>query len=100
MKQEKIKIGLTGKEYKTLLKILYCGEWVLNSYKTDQDKIYRETESLDQYIYSFADKAGLGKWIELDTESGLVFPTSGMEEELDKFIDKYERIQLKLALNR
>jgi hypothetical protein len=100
MKQEKIKIELTDKEYKTLLKILYCGEWVLNSYKTNQDKIYRETESLEQYIFSFADKAGLGKWIELDADTGMYFPTPGMEEELDKYIDKYDRIQLKTVLNK
>ena len=31
-------IELSKEQYKTLLKMLYCGEWMLNSYKI-KDKI-------------------------------------------------------------
>ena len=44
-------IELTKDQYLTLLKIMYCGEWVLNSYKTKEDKIYKERDELEQIIF-------------------------------------------------
>jgi len=45
---------ITKEQYKTLLKLMYCGEWVLNSYKTGEDKVSQETDKFEQYIFSFA----------------------------------------------
>jgi len=86
-------IDLTKTRYQTLLKIMYCGEWVLNSYKVKEDKIYKETDEFEQYIYSFAKEFGFDKWIEYDDESGKYFPTALMEGDLHKFIDKYNQRQ-------
>ncbi len=54
-------IELTKKQYRTLLTMYYCGEWVLNSYKTREDKIYKETDEIEQFIFSLAKKYGLEK---------------------------------------
>jgi hypothetical protein len=90
-----MKIELTKEEYKTLLTITYCGEWMLNSHKIKVDSISKRTESLEQNIFSFAKDAGLGKWIEFDTEMKKYFPTADMEDELHKFIDLYNLRQKK-----
>jgi hypothetical protein len=84
-----MKIELTKEEYKTLLTIEYCGEWMLNSHKTKDDNISKKSENLEQKIFSFAKDAGLEKWIEFDTEMGKYFPTADKEDELHKFIDLY-----------
>jgi hypothetical protein len=83
-------IDLTNDQYKTLLKLMYCGEWVFNSYKTSEDKIYKETDKFEQYIFSFAKEFKLEKWIEFDSELGTYFPTAQMEDALQKYIDKYD----------
>ncbi|APQ17460.1 hypothetical protein [Maribacter hydrothermalis] len=82
-----MKIELTKKQYKTLLTIMYCGEWMLNSYKDNDDDISKETDDIEQIMYSFAKDSGLEKWIEYDSEMRKYFPTADMEDELHKFID-------------
>ncbi len=84
-----MKIELTKKQYKTLLTIMYCGEWMLNSYKNKDDIISKKTEDLEQNIFSFAKDAGLERWIEYDIPMGKYFPTADMEDELHKYIDLY-----------
>jgi len=90
-----MKIELTKEEYKTLLTLSYCGEWVLNSHKTKVDTLSKKSEELEQKIFSFAKDAGLEKWIEYDSEMAQYFPTSDMEDELHKFIDQYDLRQKK-----
>ncbi|MFH4964409.1 hypothetical protein V8G69_05335 [Gaetbulibacter sp. M235] len=91
-----MKIELTKEEYKTLLTIVYCGEWMLNSHKIKDDSISKRTEGLEQNIFSFAKDAGLEKWIEFDTEMEKYFPSAAMEDELHKFIDLYNLRQKKI----
>jgi len=42
-----MKIELTKEEYKTLLTIVYSGEWMLNSHKIKDDSISKRTEGLE-----------------------------------------------------
>jgi len=84
-----MKIELTKEQYKTLLTIMYCGEWMLNSYKQKDDNMSQETDDLEQIIYSFAKNEGLERWIEQDSELGKYFPTADMEDEIHKFVDIY-----------
>ncbi|WP_052503515.1 hypothetical protein [Lacinutrix sp. Hel_I_90] len=84
-----MKIELTKKEYKTLLSIMYCGEWLLNSHKTSEDNLSKETDNLEQNIFSFAKDAGLEKWIEYDAKMGKYFPTADMDDDIHEFIDSY-----------
>jgi hypothetical protein len=89
-------IEITRDQYQTLLKLMYCGEWVLNSYKTTTDKVYKETDEFEQYIFSFAKGFKLEKWIEYDDSLKKYFPTAQMEDDLHKYIDKYNQRQKKL----
>ena len=93
-----MEISLTKAQYKTLLTLVYCGEWVLNSYKTREDRVQKETDKFEQYIFSLAKENGLEKWIEYDEDLRKYFPTALMEENLHKHIDKYNKRQLELEL--
>ncbi len=88
-------IELTKDQYQTLLMMMYCGEWVLNSSKTKEDRISQETGKLEQYLFSFAKDSGFEKFIEFDIELNQYFPTAEMEDEFHKFIDKYNQHQRK-----
>ena len=90
-----MKIEMNQNQYKTLLTLMYCGEWVLNSHKTGNDRISDETENLEQLIFSFAKEAGLEEWIEYDKEMKKYFPTADMEDEVHIHIDNYNKRQKK-----
>jgi len=89
-------IEISKEQYETLLKLMYCGEWVLNSYKTKEDKVYKETDKFEQFIFSFAEEFKLGKWLEYDEGAKKYFPTASMEETFHKYIDKYNMRQREL----
>ena len=89
-------IELKKEQYLTLLKIMYCGEWVLNSYKTKEDKIYKESDELEQIIFSFAKELKLEKWIDYDESVEKYFPTILLEETGSMFLDKYIEKQRRL----
>lgn len=84
-----MKIELNKKQYKTLLTVMYCGEWVLNSHKTGNDKLSKETVDLEQLIFSFAKEAGLGDWIEYYADMEKYYPTAEMEAKNHGYITKY-----------
>ena len=86
-------IELSKQQYKTFLTILYCGEWMLNSYKIKEDKIYKETQELEQYFYSLAKENGLEKWVDRNEKTGRYTPSLKMEEDVGVFIEKYNKRQ-------
>jgi hypothetical protein len=88
-----MKIELSKDQYRTLLTMMYCGEWMLNSYKVKEDKISINTDKLEQYIFSFAKEAELENWVEYDDELKKFFPTADMEDEIHIFVDKYNKRQ-------
>jgi hypothetical protein len=88
-----MQIELSKDQYQTLLKLIYCGEWVLNSYKTREDAVYKETDKFEQYIFSLAKEFNLEKWIEYDDELGKFYPTDKMEDTFHKHIDIYNQKQ-------
>ncbi len=82
-----MKINLTRKQYRTLLKVFYLGEWMLNSSSTSENP---ETEDLEQHILSFAETYDCTDWIEKDKEEGIYYATQQMESDLDEYIEEYE----------
>lgn len=90
-----MKIELTILQYKTLLKIMYCGEWVINSHKIKEDKVSKATENVEQTVFSYAEVAGLAKWILYDEDLKKYFPTADMENDLHSLVEKYDQMQKK-----
>jgi hypothetical protein len=91
-----MEIPFTKDQFKTLIQLLYFGEWVANSYKTKEDKLYKESDSLEQHIFSYASKFGLDNLIEYDQSLKKYVPTLSMEEMFHPLIDKYNQRQIDL----
>jgi hypothetical protein len=91
-----MEINFTKNQFQTLLQLLYLGEWVANSYKIKEDKLYKECDSLEQHIFSFAAQFGLENLIEYDHSLKKFVPALTMEEKFHPLIDKYNRRQIDL----
>lgn len=83
-----VEIKLTKAQYKDLVKLVYLGDWMVNSIRTD-DKVDKY-EDIKQYIYSFANKGGLSRHIKFHSEHNKFFPTKEFEEDIDEYIDEYD----------
>ena len=66
-----MKINLTKKQYETLAKAVYLGNWMANAQRTDapDDPHMKEYNEIADYIYSFAKDFGFPD----DFEAGLEF---------------------------
>lgn len=77
MKKTEVQISLTKEQYRTLVEMVNCGEWMINATRVDRLKKYEE---LEQYIYSFAKQAGLEDCIGYDDKFKMHFPLEEFEE--------------------
>jgi hypothetical protein len=87
---KKMRINLTKKQYITLIKLVYLGEWVVNAHRTG-DRV-KEFEEFDQYILSFCKDFNLEGNITYDEKLKMFFLTSEFIDEtgLDDYIDEYD----------
>ncbi|MFI5346600.1 MAG: hypothetical protein ACHQ51_09525 [Elusimicrobiota bacterium] len=77
MKKTEVQITLTKDQYRTLVEMVNCGEWMINATRVNRIKKY---EKLEQYIYSFTKQAGLEDCIDYDDEFKMYFPLKDFEE--------------------
>jgi len=82
-----MKIFFTKKQYETLVKLAYLGDWLANAHKAG-DGVNAEFEKLEDYIYSFAGDFGIDELFK-QGEDGITDPTREFEEMLDPYIDEY-----------
>ena len=73
-----MELKLTKKQYETLMKLVYLGNWVVNGYKKE-DKVL-ETDHLENYIYAKAGDFGLGDLVFYDEEFDGYYPASETED--------------------
>lgn len=89
-----MKINFTKKQYENLLKLVYLGNWMINAIRSGRkgDEVFEEYEKMVDYIYSFAKKFGLEKYVVFDKKFNQFFPTGEFEENTDvnKFKDDYD----------
>lgn len=88
-------ITLTKKQFLTLLKTVYLGNWLANAIRTGRpdDKHIKEYEDMEDYIFSFAKQFGYTKYVhEDDAYKGKYFPTRDFEEDLNlhELIQEYD----------
>lgn len=81
-----MKINLTKKQYESLAKAVYLGNWMANAQRTGQDgdPHIKEYEEIADFVYSFAKDFGFPD----DFEAGLEF--SDGEEELPEAAQLHE----------
>ncbi|MFH1824264.1 MAG: hypothetical protein ABH873_03445 [Candidatus Firestonebacteria bacterium] len=84
-----MEIKFTEEQYESLIKIIYLGDWLVDAIRLEKDRV-KEFEEIEQYVYSFHEKAKLQKYIKYDREMKKFHPTSKLEEDLNKYIDEYD----------
>ena len=86
-----MKINFTKKQFETLLKLAYMGNWVVNSHRLfeGENKRMEKYDDIEKYLLSFAKEFGLEKYVDIDNEK--MYPSIELEEdETDELIDEYD----------
>jgi hypothetical protein len=78
-----MKIHFTKKEYRLLLDIVQIAEWVMNSYKVEDDLKSQLYDNIEQKILSYAEDFGFENLVMYDQKSQKFFPTLEYEESED-----------------
>jgi hypothetical protein len=76
-----MKINFTQAEYRILLELIYCGEWMLKAHREADEPPPEPYEMLAQKIYSHAGEMGCEEFIEAHEEDGMYYPTQKLEFE-------------------
>jgi len=58
------KIAFTNDQYKTLVKLLFYGDWILSASKIEQDELSKEAETLTNYVFSKKANFALKDWFD------------------------------------
>ena len=85
-----MKINFTKKQYETLLKAVYMGNWLANS--TSEETEENPFDALEEYVFSFAKDFDLEHYAVYVKENNTYYPSRQMEEdeEVNEYIDRYD----------
>jgi len=72
-------LDLTPKQYETLLKLTYLGDWMVNGIRTEDERI-AEYADVMQRLLAWAADAQCGSFVEFDKKLNRFFPTAELEE--------------------
>ncbi|OGJ89662.1 MAG: hypothetical protein A2268_07060 [Candidatus Raymondbacteria bacterium RifOxyA12_full_50_37] len=82
-----MKVTVTTDQYKSLLHLVYLGNWMANSYReTPLD----EFDKIEEFIFSLAPAAGLDEWVTFSHEDNRLHASEGFDETLMEFLDDYD----------
>jgi len=84
-------ITLTDKQFLSILKTVYLGNWLANAYSIDTFK--KDYESAEDFIFCQAPKFGFKKFVDHKKSDGQkYYPTRSFEEDTDvqKVIQEYD----------
>ena len=84
---DRINISFTKEQYRTLLKLIYLGEWM---HEAHQDGESKDVKDLVQLIFSKTKVAGTENMIEYAENLKMFFPTRDMEEIIHLLVDMYD----------
>jgi hypothetical protein len=86
-----MEIKFTKDQYDSLIKLVYLGNWMINSIR-DGGKEIKKYDDVEQYIYSFAKEFGLDNLIEYDTQTKQYYPTWELDDnpEVEPYRQDYE----------
>ena len=80
-------VKFTKEQYENLLKLIYLGDWLVNSFRIER---ITEFENIENHLYSQAKDFGLDKLVVIDAETQTYFPASSLEEAVTHFIEEYD----------
>lgn len=74
-------IYFSSKQFLSLMKAVFLGNWVANAYRTEKYK--REYESIEDYIFSLAPQFGFEKYVDHEIDDKKYYPTTEFEDNTD-----------------
>jgi len=82
-------IRLSARQYEDLLKLVYLGNFLVNNYRSDKPE--SRFDDLESYLFSLAKDYGLSQALDMDAETGVVYPSRefSQAEELNEYIDDF-----------
>ncbi len=80
-------IELTREQLETLTKLVYLGNWLANSWRTEDAK--EEFDEIESLVLAEAAKNGLEDYVEFDEDDRKAFPSAELEEKMAEMIDFY-----------
>jgi hypothetical protein len=83
-----MEITLTKDELETLIKLVYLGNWMANSWRTD-DRM-TAFDDLQASLLATARTAGLRELVDEDEETGKPLPSAVLDEALQETLDFYD----------
>jgi len=84
-----IKISLSKDQFQDLLKLVYLGNWLINSIRSVDDQIPVFDDILDQ-ILSIARREKMENTVDFDAGLKKHYPTAEFEDSLNEYIDEYD----------
>lgn len=81
-----MKINFTKKQFNTLIKLVYLGEWLFQSHQVEKDP---DVFELQQFIYSQAKEIGLEDMVQFDGSLKEYLASQSLEAEMDPKINEY-----------
>lgn len=90
-KEREMKVNITKKEYKVLVDMLEIADWVLRSYRLEDDPETAEYQALGQKFLALAKDMGARNLVDFDAETGRYYASAVHEEKsrMMEFIDEY-----------
>ena len=83
-----MRIELTREQLESLVKLLYLGSWMANSWRIEEE-IPEDLVEVENIVLTAAARNGFREYVDVDEEEGRVFPSSDLEEKMDETIDTY-----------
>lgn len=80
-------IPLTQEQYKTLLLMVYLGDWMINAIRPEPDEDF---QGVACYIYSFAETFGIAGLIGPEPYKGKKFPSREFDKLAQPYIRQYD----------
>ncbi len=75
-------LELTPKQYETLLKLAYLGDWMINGIRTEDERIAEYADFM-QRVYALAQETECGSLVEFDKKLNRFFSSAELEEHED-----------------
>lgn len=73
-------VTYTPEQYENLMKLVYLGNWMINSIKVADEHVAKFND-IEQQIFSQAEAAGCGGFVEYDKNFKKYFPAQALEED-------------------
>lgn len=84
-----MEIGLSRRQFETLLKAVYLADWMVNAIRAPGTYV-PEFEELEKFVLSLAHRSGYDSEIDFDARLSQFFAKDTFHDTLQPFIDDYD----------